>query len=337
MVDATVEKTSTATSDLADATQSPRLARFMVGLVAAIGRIPFSLRSALGWSLGYLVGLFPLRERSIAKLQLQVFLPEANADRLTPRVFANAGRTLFESLRLSPILRVRASRITCEAWPTITSWLSSDRPIVALTAHTGNWDLLAGYMIAQGIPLTTIGKEARNPTAQKVLSSIRDGYGIETIWRSDRSGVKRLLQCLKERRTIAALIDQDTRVESAMIPFFGTPAKTPSSLVALGRKANARFVSAFMFRTGFMRYTVFVEELPSSLDDAALLAEYHRHLEQLVRRYPDQWVWFHKRWRTQLDGRTLSTREYLAELRKRLAEKPHNDESPGENRSTQSY
>jgi KDO2-lipid IV(A) lauroyltransferase len=329
MVDAPVENSSTAPPEAAGSPRPPLLARLTVGGVAAVGCLPFSLRSVMGWSFGYLAGLLPLRERSIAKLQLQVFLPGANADRLTPRVFANAGRTLFESLRLTPILRVRASRITCEAWPTITTWLASDRPIVALTAHTGNWDLLAGYMIAQGIPLTTIGKEARNPTAQHILSSIRSGYGIETIWRSDRSGVKRLLQCLRERRTIAALIDQDTRVDSTMIPFFGTPAKTPSSLVALGRKANARFVSAFMFRTGFMRYKVFVEELPSSLNDAALLAEYHRHLERLVRLYPDQWVWFHKRWRTLLDGRTLSTKEYLAELTKRLAEKPCSPSTQG--------
>ena len=318
MVDASVEKLE-APSPVPPQPQQPSLQeRLAISAVAALGSLPFAIRSTIGWTLGYLGGLLPLRERTITKLQLQVFLPEANAHRLTPRVFANAGRTLVESLRLAPILKARASRIRCDSWDTITSWLVSDRPIVALTAHTGNWDLLAAYMIAQGIPLTTIGKEARNPIAQRILSSIRDSYGIETIWRSDRSGVKRLLQCLKERRTIAALIDQDTRVESKMIAFFGTPAKTPSSLVALGRKANARFVSAFLFRTGFLRYEVFVQELPSTLDDSQLLAEYHRHLETLIRRFPDQWVWFHKRWRTLDDGKTLSTREYLAELSRRM-------------------
>jgi KDO2-lipid IV(A) lauroyltransferase len=286
--------------------------------VSAISKLPFSVRSAMGWSIGYLVGLLPLRERTITQLQLSAFLPSVNARRVTPRVFANAGCTLFESLNLAPILKAQASRIRCDAWNTIETWLQSERPIVALTAHTGNWDLLAAYMIARGIPLTTIGKEARNPIAQRLLRSLRQAYGIETIWRSDRSGVKRLLQCLKERRTIAALIDQDTRVESVMIPFFGTPTKTPSSLVALGRKANARFVSAFLVRTGFLRYQVFVEELPSSLDDTQLLAEYHRHLEGLIRQFPAQWVWFHKRWRTQTDGTTLSTREYLAALSERI-------------------
>ncbi len=322
MVDASVEKRDTVTPSAASAQEDSLLERIALGAVAILARLPFSIRSMTGWAIGYLVGLLPLRERKITELQLAAFLPTVNSRRVAPRVFANAGCTIFESLRLTPILNARAARIRCDSWETIQSWIASDRPIVALTGHIGNWDLLAAYMIAQGIPLTTIGKEARNPVAQRLLRSIREGYGIETIWRSDRNGVKRLLQCLRERRTVAALIDQDTRVESSMIPFFGTPAKTPSSLVALGRKANARFVSAFLVRTGFLRYQVFVEEISSSLDDSQLLAEYHHHLETLVRRFPNQWVWFHKRWRTQMDGKTLSTREYLSALSQRIAGKP---------------
>jgi KDO2-lipid IV(A) lauroyltransferase len=226
----------------------------------------------------------------------------------------------MESLSLKPMITKHESRIQCDAWPTVQEWISDDRPIITLTAHTGNWDLLAGYVIARGIPLTTIGREARNPSAQKVLRAIREGYGIETIWRSDRTGLKRLVQCLKERRVIAALIDQDTRVESIHVPFFGTPAKTPVSLITLGMKANARFVSAFLFRTGWLTYKVFIQEIPTRSTEQEILQVYHDHLEQLVRRYPDQWVWFHKRWRSLPDGTTLSTRQYREMLSNRLNE-----------------
>jgi KDO2-lipid IV(A) lauroyltransferase len=195
-----------------------------------------------------------------------------------------------------------------------------ERPIVCLTGHTGNWDLLAAYVISRGIPLTTIGREARSPTAQKVLETVREGYGIETIWRSDRTGLKRLLQCLKERRVVAALIDQDTRVDSIMVPFFGTPAKTPVSLISLGRKMNARFVTAFLFRTGWFRYSVWVEEIPDLNSEYDILCEYHQRLETLIRRFPSQWVWFHKRWRSLPDGTALSSREYQALLHDRLAQ-----------------
>jgi KDO2-lipid IV(A) lauroyltransferase len=167
-------------------------------------------------------------------------------------------------------------------------------------------------MIHRGIPLTTIGREARNPAGQHILAKMRQGYGIETIWRSDRRAVKRLMECMKERRVVAALIDQDTRVDSLYVPFFGSPAKTPSSLISLGKRARARFVSAFLFRVGFMRYEVFTEEFPDDLSEDELLAMYNARLEALIRRFPGQWVWFHKRWRSRPDGTVLSTRQYLA-------------------------
>jgi KDO2-lipid IV(A) lauroyltransferase len=293
---------------------------FLLTVVRLISLVPFSIRSAIGWCLGYVAGLLPLRERQLTLLQLKVFMPEVSAARITPRVFANAGRTLMESLSLKPMITKLDSRIQCDAWPTVQEWISDERPIITLTAHTGNWDLLAGYVIARGIPLTTIGREARNPSAQRVLRAIREGYGIETIWRSDRTGLKRLIQCLKERRVIAALIDQDTRVESIPVPFFGTPAKTPVSLITMGMKANARFVSAFLFRTGWLKYKVFIQEIPTGRTEQEILQVYHDHLEQLVRRYPDQWVWFHKRWRSLPDGTTLSSRQYRKMLSNRLKE-----------------
>jgi KDO2-lipid IV(A) lauroyltransferase len=287
-------------------------------VTATLALLPFSVRSGLGWALGYVAGLLPFRERTFAWLQLKVFLPEVSASRITPRVFANAGQTLLESLNIRPILRCTPARVTCDSWQKVENWIAGTRPIVALTAHTGNWDLLAAWVIAQGIPVTTIGREARSVSAQAVLRSIREGYGVETIWRSDRSGLKRLISCLQQRRVVAALIDQDTRVESICVPFFGSPAKTPVSLITLGKKMNARFVTAFLFRTGWLRFSVFVEEIPDLDTEQEVLAAYHQRLEELIRRFPSQWVWFHKRWRSPPGEEALSSRAYERMLRERL-------------------
>jgi KDO2-lipid IV(A) lauroyltransferase len=288
-------------------------------LATILGRLPFGVRSFTGLCLGYLVGLLPFRERTFTRLQLAVFLPEVSAKGITPWVFANAGQTLLESLNVRRFLTDSPHRITCDAWSRVQDWRKDPRPIVCLTAHTGNWDLLAAWVISKGIPLTTIGREARKPSAQAVLKAIRDGYGIETIWRSDRSGLKRLISCLKERRVLAALIDQDTRVESISVPFFGEQAKTPVSLITLGRKMNARFVTAFIFRTGWMRFSVFIEEVPELSSDQEVLRVYNQRLEALIRRFPDQWVWFHKRWRSPPGQETLSSKAYEHMLRARLA------------------
>lgn len=317
MVEPSVEASPAAATGQAVAPQRYDLGgRSLIFSAHTLRRLPFCVRSALGYSVGFLAGLLPTRERKIAKLQLRAFAGNGSC-LLVARTFANAGRTLLESLNLEPILRKAAVRISAPKWEQVENWLTDDRPLVALTGHTGNWDLLAAYTISRGVPLTTVGREARNPAAQDILREIREGYGIETIWRSDRSGVKRLLGCMKERRTVAALIDQDTHVESVYVPFFDEAARTPSALISLGQKCNARFVSAFMFRTGLFRFETFIEEFDSTLSAEEILSEYNRRLAELLRRFPSQWVWFHKRWRSRPTGERLSSREYIAWLRRR--------------------
>ncbi len=287
------------------------VSRVAIALVSLIASLPFSLRSTIGWALGFLAGCIPTRELRVTRLQLQRFLGVENPGPLSRRVFAHAGRYTLQMLNLKPMTQSPLSHITCKNWEEIQSWLAEERPIVALTGHTGNWDLLAAYVIARGVEVTTIGREARNPVAQQLLEKIRASYGVETIWRSDRSGLKRIVSCLREKRVLAALIDQDTRVESDYVPFFGTPSKTPSSLVALGKKFTARFVTAFIFQTGPSSFELFVQEIENDSDSQSILTEYSSRLEELIRRYPEQWVWFHKRWRSQPGKETMGTREYL--------------------------
>lgn len=296
----------------------PQLLKERLLLLTArlLAALPLCVRRALGYGLGFVVGILPIREVTIAQLQMAAFLGRRSR-LLVARTFANAGRTVLESLNLQPLLASSSSRVSAPQWPAIESWLQDSRPLVALTGHTGNWDLLAAYTISRGVPLTTVGREAKSPAVQEILRGIRDGYGIETIWRSDRSGVKRLLSCMRERRTVAALIDQDTYVESAYVPFFGEQARTPSALIELGQKCNARFISAFMFRTGWGRFETFIEEINSSLTTEEILTEYNQRLAELLRRFPDQWVWFHKRWRSRPSGEKLSSREYLRWLREK--------------------
>lgn len=319
MVNASLESTSAEASEVSTRATRSWTAWGLLAFVRILGAVPFSIRSALGGAIGYIVGILPLRETKIANLQLQAFMPDQNSSSIVPKIFAHVGRSILESFNLTPLTKPPFPHISCDTWSDIERWTKEERPIVALTAHTGNWDLLAAYVIARGLKVSTIGREARNPDLQVALRAMRDAYGIETIWRSDKSGVKRIVGCFKERRIIAALIDQDTRVDSCFVPFFGTPAKTPSALIELGRRFNARFVTAFIVRTHGTHFQITVRELDSSLTTEALLTEYNRQLEEVLRRHPEQWVWFHKRWRSHPTQGTLSSKEYLAWLTEKIS------------------
>lgn len=306
---------------------SRNLNKFASGIVSLIGSIPFSLRSQIGWWLGYSIAFFPFRDRLIATLQLQVFLKQFASSHHVRRTFANASRTLFESFDLSPVLQGSKYTITVEGQDLLDNLRHSSRPTVALTAHTGNWDLLGAYIIHQGIKVSTIGRKARNPLAQCILSSIRQRYGIQTLWRSDKTAIKRLISELQDGNVIAGLIDQDTRVSSSFIPFFGAPAKTPTALITLGIKHNAHFVSAFLFRTAKRNFTLYLKPIEERLTEDGILMAYNTELEHLIRKHPEQWVWFHKRWRSFPDGTTLSTSKYIEHLEASLERRRKNEQA----------
>lgn len=277
-----------------------------------VGRLPLPIRIATGRVLGSLFSCIPTKERKIAALQLARFLGRGDAFTVAG-VFSHTGQTVLESFNLLPYLK-REELITCEDWPLVEKLLSSKKGIVCLTGHVSNWDLLAAYIVKGGVPLTVVGREARNSALHEVLIELRERYGVTTIWRSDSMGIKQLLSALKRGEVIAALIDQDTRVASAHVPFMGESAKTPSSLAALALRQGSSVVSAFMMRTSYNTYEVEVREITSRDSVEAILTEYSRHLEEVIRRYPTQWVWFHKRWRTTPDGVTSSSREYIERL-----------------------
>lgn len=299
-------------------------------VLALLGRLPLALRSLLGRVLGRLFSLIPTRDRLVAKLQMTCFLNLAphQVARLLPKVYASVGQTLAEAINLEPFLKDPQRyglNFDVSAGQEV---LARGHGLVVLTAHTGNWDLLAAYMVQRGFELCAVGREARNPLLQDILQRFRNQYGIQTVWRSQASGIKEILQRLNSGQIVAALIDQDTRVKNEKSLFFGHPAMTPSALVRIAKDCGAPVASVFIVRVGFNSYEIHAEEIPAKLSIPETLDEYHRRLEALIRRYPWQWVWFHKRWRTRGDDSRLSGPEYIQYLKELCGQKAQ--PSPGE-------
>lgn len=278
-------------------------------VVRLIALIPLNARVFLGRLLGSLVALVPSRDQKIASLQLKKIYGNRPSRPPVTRVYAHLGRVALESLNLWPILK------NPDRFPIVHNAELVERckqtGALALTAHFGNWDLLAASMVQLGVPVNAIARKARKADFQDLLTDLRTNYGIQSLWRENSKSLKTIIQCLKDKQIIAALVDQDTRVSSLHSSFFGIKAKTPSGLVVLARRLEVPIVSAFcaVSRTG--RYEVWVEEFDSDLDAQQVLDEFHQRLEDIIIRFPEQWVWFHKRWRTGIDQHTMSSKEYM--------------------------
>ena len=268
----------------------------------------------LGYLIGGILSLAPSRERTIAALQIKRFLPKTIEPPSLWSVYGSFGATFAEVINLTPLL-YDLTQVECENLTLLDSLIAERKPIVALTGHVGNWDFLAAFVIQRGGKLVTVGRKARNPKFQDLLTKIRSRYGIETIWRSDRGGARKLVQALRNSFVVAALIDQDTEVRSRFIPFFSCPANTPDSLVEMARRNNAALVTAFVARVGWGKFRIIIEEIPESASPDEALTIYSQRLEAVIKSYPEQWVWVHKRWRTRPEGEKLNSNDYIKFLR----------------------
>ena len=293
-----------------------RLGSIVKLLVISLGALPLRFRIWLGGLLGSIYSFIPTNERRIAKLQVQSFLQPANADRVVKDVFSQLGQTVFESLNLFPILDNSENRIEWFNYDLFKKALKKDNGVIALSAHLSNWDLLAAYSIKRDIPLVTFGRKARNASFQEALNWLRERYSIDTIWRDDKSAVRKTMQALKQGKCVAALIDQDTRVGSEFVPFFQLPAKTPVGVIKIAKKCDSAIFTAFICRTAPARFEIHFSEIDPNQSVEEILAEYNRKLEAFIKEHPAQWVWFHKRWKSRPEG-DLRTAEYLEFLEKR--------------------
>lgn len=278
-----------------------------------VGKIPLGARRVLGRILGTLISFIPTRDRAIAQRQLEMTLGDkAPAVGSVYRHIAELG---LEAVNLAPIINNFSRYVDFSEMQTVWDTHGGKRPIVAMSAHIGNWEVLAASASRGcGVPLTLTAREAQKPQWQEYLAKIRNDYGCDTVWRSDSLGTKQLLSALKRKRVVAVLLDQDTDVRNIALPFFDVPVMVPVAMMELGHRYNALFVTAFCVRQRSGKYRLLVSEIPDGLSSEEILREYHLRLESVIREYPNQWVWFHKRWRTLEDGSRLSSRQYLAHL-----------------------
>jgi KDO2-lipid IV(A) lauroyltransferase len=136
------------------------------------------------------------------------------------------------------------------------------------------------------------------------ISSLRKGMGVNVIYRTDSP--KKLLYRLKENELVGIMPDQDIdSVEGVFVDFFGKKAYTPSAPVKIAMASGTPIIPMFIVRNG-RRHTIFVEEpirVQKSEDKEEDVLRYTQQwsdvVESYVRRYPEQWVWMHKRWKTQ--------------------------------------
>lgn len=269
--------------------------------------LPESAGRCAGRAIGGLLAHFLKRERTIIIAQADFVKHRGYAletDKLPASTFKHSGEAVYEALCLKRYLLRQGEkfvRIETDGQQIVDKLLVDKQGAIALSAHLGCFELLAAFHAAYGVNISVIGRDPNYPVLGQVLRLMRSDYGVHTIWREDSSATRKLLRALKDGHVIAALIDQDTAVENCFAPFFSLPAAYPRGLLRLALKNNIPLVSSFIVRTAPGRHRVITEEFKleqvAEKSEAAILSEFSLRLERLVLQYPEQWLWWHRRWR----------------------------------------
>lgn len=278
------------------------------GLRLIIQSVPLQAARAFGRGVGRLAYLFLGSQKTLILNHLEsAFGPQLDAKQrrgVARRLFLNLGQNGMEWLQL-PRWSVQQlqQRVHGEGIDNLRQALALGRGAIIVSGHFGNWELMPLYLRSLGFEGEILARPLRYPEYEAFLVNMRKRFGMNTLL---RGSLREAAKLLKDKKIIGMLPDQDTdSLDGIFINFLGRPAYTPVGPAALSVLTGAPIVPVFNVREG-SRFRLFVEQpiLPPEGTDRLKAIEqltqaWSDVLAAYITRYPDHWVWMHRRWKTQ--------------------------------------
>lgn len=170
--------------------------------------------------------------------------------------------------------------------------------MIFLSAHFGNWEMSTVASVYNGFPIHILVRDQKMQRLNELINQLRESRGNIVV----RKGfdIKKIFKILREGKTLAIMGDQNAGVNGELVEFFGRPASVAKGPFKFARKSGATIVVALMHRVKGPYHELFLQgpmNIKKDEDIRPYMEEFNRMLEAEVRKYPDQWLWMHKRWK----------------------------------------
>ena len=262
----------------------------------------FKLASSLGGLIGRSVGpLFRSKKKILSNIS-KAFpeIEEKSTELIVKKMWENYGRILSEYMFIKNFRNSKYKKfLTIEGQEILNELKDSKEPVVFISGHFNNFELMAMQIEKSGINLAAIYRPLNNIFLNKIMEKIRTKYICRKQIKKGGSGTRELLESFKNNYSIAIMIDQRVS-ESIKVDFFNQKASTTTIPAQLFKKFGSKIVPIYIERINgvYFKMTVsrpIILEKESTIEEITL--KLNKWLEKMILINPGQWIWSHDRWK----------------------------------------
>ena len=281
--------------------------------IKILGILPRPLSRAFAIALSQLVYLLHFRLRQVGMRNLAMVFPEkSNAERarILRGEFTSLGRQLAELCQFPRYALENVDQVVVyDGLENYERAYARGKGVLFLTAHFGGWELSAFAHSLHGHWLHVVMRPMDNVYLDRMIRRYRTMHGNQTVDKDDF--VRGLLAAMKAGEVVGILMDTNmTPPQGIFVNFFGIPACTASGLARIALRTDAAVVPGFTiwdaelgkYRLRFDPALELIRTGELEADIAANTQMFTKVIEDYVRKYPDQWLWVHRRWKTRPEG-----------------------------------
>ena len=280
---------------------------FAVFALDSLAYTPLGVSHWLARSYTRLLDMALPRLRRVAMANLDMAFPalsEREHTRIVDGIFLSIARLLVTFARFPRLNRTNIGQwIRYEGFEHFEHALQRGKGVLFATAHLGNWELSAFAHALLAAPMHVVVRPLDNPLIDALVARRRTMSGNKVIEKKDFA--RGILQALAANEAVGILIDQNASLDTGVfVDFFGIPACAGAGFARLAAHTGAAVIPGFALWSDAERKFVlrFYPAVPISGDVQQDTARIHAVLERIIREYPDQWLWIHRRWKTRPPG-----------------------------------
>lgn len=284
---------------------------FARAFAAVLGGLPRPVLLALARRGGHLAFYIVARQRDKTLEHLRLVYGNSKTEKeinaIALKVFENLALTAADVLLFPKWTRKKIlETVDYNRVPRIYDALFKEgKGLISITAHLGNWELLAAAFSQLGYEGAVVARRIYYEPYHRWVQNLRASQSkFQVIYRDESP--KAILKVLKRNQLVGMLPDQDVdSVHGIFVPFLGRLAYTPVAPARMAYASGAPILPNFLVRIPGDRYQVVAGEVirphleaPRDEEVERMTCEWSRQYEEVIRKYPEQWVWMHPRWKT---------------------------------------